>query len=33
VIAEIDRQIENIDLGLWLAPQPEPADDRTLSAA
>jgi hypothetical protein len=33
VIAEIDRQIENIDLGLWLAPQPEPADDRALSAA
>jgi len=33
VIAEIDRQIEDIDLGLWLAPQPAPADDRALSAA
>jgi hypothetical protein len=33
VIAEIDRQIENIDLGLWFAPQPEPTDDRALSAA
>jgi len=33
VIAEIDRQIEDIDLGLWLAPQPAPADDRALSVA
>jgi Domain of unknown function (DUF4070)/Radical SAM superfamily/B12 binding domain len=33
VIAEIDRQIEDIDLGLWRAPQPVPADDKALSVA
>ena len=33
VIAEIDRQIGDLNLGLWLAPQPAPADDRALSVA
>jgi radical SAM superfamily enzyme YgiQ (UPF0313 family) len=33
VIAEIDRQIEDIDLGLWRAPQSVPADDKALSVA
>jgi radical SAM superfamily enzyme YgiQ (UPF0313 family) len=33
VIAEIDRQIEDIDLGLWRAPQPASAGDEALSVA
>jgi hypothetical protein len=33
VIAQIDRQIGDIDLGRWKAPQPAPADDKALSAA
>jgi hypothetical protein len=33
VMAQIDRQIGDIDLGLWNAPQPVPADDKALSAA
>jgi hypothetical protein len=33
VIAEIDRQIEDIDLGLWSAPQPASAEDKALSVA
>jgi hypothetical protein len=33
VIAQIDRQIEDIDLGLWSAPQPAPAEDKELSVA
>jgi radical SAM superfamily enzyme YgiQ (UPF0313 family) len=33
VIAEIDRQIEDIDLGLWRAPQRVPADDKAFSVA
>jgi hypothetical protein len=33
VIAQIDRQIEDIDLGLWHAPQPAPADDKALFVA
>jgi hypothetical protein len=33
VIAHIDRQIEDIDLGLWNAPHLAPADDKALSAA
>jgi hypothetical protein len=33
VIAEIDQQIEDIDLGLWSAPQPAPAEDKELAVA
>ena len=33
VIAQIDRQIEDIDLGLWSAPQPASAEDKALSVA
>jgi hypothetical protein len=33
VIAQIDRQIEDIDLGLWSAPQPAPAAAEALSVA
>ena len=33
VIAQIDRQIEDIDLGLWRAPPTAPADDEALSVA
>jgi len=33
VIAQIDRKIEDIDLGLWNAPQPAPAEDKELSVA
>jgi radical SAM superfamily enzyme YgiQ (UPF0313 family) len=33
VIAEITRQIEEIDLGLWHAPPPAPAGRKALSAA
>jgi hypothetical protein len=33
VIAEITRQIEDIDLGLWHAPQRAPADPKALSVA
>jgi len=33
VIAEIDRQIEDIDLGLWSAPQPASAEEKALSVA
>jgi hypothetical protein len=33
VIAQIDRQIEDIELGRWKAPQPSPADDKALSVA
>ena len=33
VIAEIGRQIQDIDLGLWSAPQPAPAEDKELSVA
>jgi uncharacterized protein DUF4070 len=33
VTAQIDRQIADIDLGLWSAPQPVPADNKALSAA
>jgi len=33
VIAEIDRQIGDIDLGLWSAPQPASAEDKALSVA
>jgi len=33
VIAQIDRQIEDIDLGLWSAPQPASAEDKALSIA
>jgi radical SAM superfamily enzyme YgiQ (UPF0313 family) len=33
VIAQIDRQIEDIDLGLWSAPQPASAEEKALSVA
>jgi len=33
VIAQIDRQIEDIDLGRWSAPQPASAEDKALSVA
>jgi len=33
VIAQIARQIQDIDLGLWSAPQPAPAEDKELSVA
>jgi hypothetical protein len=33
VIAQIARQIKDIDLGLWSAPQPAPAEDKELSVA
>jgi len=33
VIAQIARQIQDIDLGLWSAPQPAPAEDKQLSVA
>jgi len=33
VIGQIDRQIQDIDLGLWSAPQPAPAEDKELSVA
>jgi len=33
VIGQIDRQIEDIDLGRWSTPQLAPAEDKELSAA
>jgi hypothetical protein len=33
VTAQIDRQIEDIDLGRWNAPRPEPAAAKALSVA
>ena len=33
VVAQIDRQIQDIDLGLWSAPQPAPAEDKEFSVA
>jgi hypothetical protein len=33
VIAQIDRKIEDIDLGLWNAPHLAPADDKALFVA
>src|SRR6516225_3969680 len=33
VIAQIARQIQDIDLGLWSAPQPAPAEDKKFSVA
>jgi hypothetical protein len=33
VITQIDRQIEDIDLDLWHAPQPVPADGKALFVA
>jgi radical SAM superfamily enzyme YgiQ (UPF0313 family) len=33
VTAEITRQIDDIDLGLWHAPPPVPADDKALAVA
>jgi hypothetical protein len=33
VIAQIARQIQEIDLGLWSAPLPAPAEDKELSVA
>ena len=33
VIAQIARQIQDIDLGLWGAPQAAPAEDKEFSVA
>ena len=33
LIAQIARQIQDIDLGLWSAPQVAPAEDKELSVA
>jgi hypothetical protein len=33
VIAQIDRQVEDIDLGLWNAPHLAPAEDKELFVA
>ena len=33
VIAQMARQVQDIDLGLWNAPLPAPAEDKELSVA